>query len=239
MVAWGFVPLSALACALAAWRRRLPPGPERTRFLFLLLVTGAFALLGFQSLRAMEYALPAAILLAGLATRLELFGRHTLPALLVLLLACQGWTGIQVYRASWSWPQASAYPAHAALLQQVPRGRDYKVFNCEWESGAYLLHARPDLRFVDLLEPSFLWHVSPERYYARQGLLRGAFADPRAILHGAFRADYVLCGSRGRALVAQMQARPGDFRAAPGTEGDQIRLFAVRPEDAASRASPK
>jgi hypothetical protein len=196
-------------------------------------------LLGFQSLRAMEYALPAALLLAGLATRQELFGRHTLPAFLMLLLACQGWTGLKVYRASWLWPQASGYPAYATLLQQIPRGHAYKVFNCEWESGAYLLHARPDLRFVDLLEPAFLWHVSRERYYARQGLLRGAFADPRAILHGAFRADYVLCGPRGRALIAQMQARRADFRAAPGTEGDEVRLFAIRPGDAASRANPK
>lgn len=237
---YGFVPLSAAICAFAAWRRRLEPGAARSEFLFLLLVTGSFAALGFKSLRAMEYAVPAAILLAGHACRLALLGTRTLPVMLGVLLACQGWIGLHFYRAQWTNPQGSDYPAYAQLLQQVPRDRAYKVFNCEWESGAFILHARPDLRFVDLLEPAFLWHASPQHYYARQGLIRGAFADPRGILHGAFGADYVLCGPRGAALIRQMQANPVDFRAAPGTEADAFRLFAIRPEARpVSPASPR
>ena len=230
LLAFGFAPLCALACAIAAWRRKLEPGTPRTALLFLLLVAGAFSALGLQSLRAMEYAVPSAILLAGHATSLRLFGRHTLALLLALLLLCQGWLGLQHYRRNWSAPERSGYPEYAALLQQIPPGTGAKVFHCEWETGAFILHARPDLRFVDLLEPAFLWHLSPERYNARQGLLHGAFADPRAILRGAFRADYVLCGQRGAALIRQMDARPGDFSSAPGSRGDAVRLFAVRPE---------
>ena len=230
LVAYGFVLLCVLACAFGAWRRKLAASPARGAFLFLLLVSAAFALLGLKSLRAMEYAVPATILLAGHAVHLQLLGRHTLAVLLVLLLGVQGATDWQVYRAHWLHPQESMYPGYAALLQQVPQGSNAKVFNCEWESGPFILHARPDLRFVDLLEPALLWHASPDRYYARQGLLKGAFADPHAIVRGAFHADYVLCGPRGAALVQQMQAMPQDFRAAPGTENDPLRLFAVRPD---------
>jgi hypothetical protein len=239
LVSYGFVLLCAAACTWPLLRRKLEPGVARTNFLFLLLVAGAFALLGMKSLRAMEYAVPAALLLAAHASALQVLGRHTLAALLAVLLACQGWVDLRVYRAHWSYPQMSFYPDYAPLLAQVPRGHSSKVFNCEWESGPIILHARPDLRFVDLLEPALLWQVSPQRYAARQGLVRGAFDDPHAILRGVFHADYVLCGARGAALVRQMQAMPGDFRAAPGTEGDPVRLFVLRPDDAASRASPK
>jgi hypothetical protein len=227
--AYGLVFVGAVACAIGSWRRKLPAGAERTAFLFLLLVTAAFALMGLKTMRAMEYALPAALLLAAHAARQQLFGRHSLAVILVGLLALQGWLDVAVYRA-WQAPTQSGYPEYSTLLGQVPRDSHAKVFNCEWETGSFILHDRPDLRFVDALDPTFLWFASPERYQARLGLLQGAFGDPHAILRGAFRADYVLCGRRGAKLIGQMDSRPDDFRSAPGSQGDAVRLFAVRPD---------
>ena len=242
LFAYGFVFLGVLACAIAAWRRKLPAGAERTAFLFVLLVTAAFAVMGLKTLRAMEYAVPAAVLLAAHATRLQLFGRHTLAAFAAGVLVLQGWLDVAVYRA-WLAPTQSGYPEYSALLEQIPKDSHAKVFNCEWETGSFILHDRPDLRFVDVLDPTFLWFASPDRYNARMGLLQGAFDDPRAMLRGAFGADYVLCGSRGETLVRQMDLRPNDFSSAPGSRGDAVRLFAVRPDPIKvgplSPASPK
>jgi hypothetical protein len=229
LFAYGFVMVGVVSCAIAAWRRKLPASEGRTALLLAWMVTAAFAVMGLKTLRAMEYAVPAAILLAVHATRLQLFGRHTLAVFVAGVLVLQGWLDVAAYRA-WLAPTQSGYPDYSALLEQIPEGSHAKVFNCEWETGSFILHDRPELRFVDVLDPTFLWFASPERYNARMGLLQGAFPQPRAILRGAFRADYVLCGQRGAKLIRQMDSNPADFTAAPGSQGDAVRLFAVRPE---------
>jgi hypothetical protein len=226
--AYGFVYVTLLFVLGALWRREIPDASRRTGVLLLLLVTGALALLSTRSLRAMEYAVPSSILLAGVAAQ-AFACRSAIPGLLLGLVLSQGLLDWRFYSISLT-PDRSGYPEYAALLRQVPPGPGLKVFNCEWETGAFILHARPELKFVDLLEPSFLWHASPERYQARRGLIEGAFDDPRTMLRSAFHADYVLCGQRGAPLIKQMQDRPEDFRAAPGSEKDAVRLFAVRPD---------
>lgn len=229
VVAYGFLPLSLVAAAVGARLRRPGPSPERSAFLLLYLVTAVCTLLSLKSMRAMEYAVPAGILLVGYATRvLEM--RRWLPLAVVVLLASQAQLAFQFYRDHWQRPPTAMYPIYASVLEQVPAapGGGRKVFNCEWETGAYIFMARPDLRFVDLLEPALLWHASQTKYMAREGLVRGAFEDPRSILRGAFDADYVLCSKP--LLIAQMEARPADFSSLPGTQGERIRLFAVRPD---------
>ena len=86
---------------------------------------------------------------------------------------------------------------------------------------------RPDMRFVDLLDPSFLWKASPQKYLARLGLIKGAFRDPYPILRDAFHADYVLCASPE--LIRQMDADPRHFRSIPDKSNDPVRVFSVKP----------
>jgi hypothetical protein len=156
--------------------------------------------------------------------------RLWIPGCLAILLACQAYVDASFYRFNWNGPQQSAYPRYVQLLAQVPvTVPGAKIFNCDWEAGAFILLARPDLRFVDVLEPAFLWQASPTRFQARRGLVAGAFGDPHAILRGAFQADYVLCASAP--LIRQLDARPWDFTSSPNSQGDLIRLFAVRPDD--------
>ncbi len=225
--AYGFYPLLLLGVAIAAWLRKPSASAERSGLMLLFLLTLVFTVLGTRTLRAMEYAVPCGLLLFAYALRV-LPVRHALPAMLGVLLLCQGWLDARFYQQSWSTPEPSPEPAYAALLRQIPAGSNAKVFNCEWEAGSYVFYERPDLRFVDLLEPTFLFQASRAKFEARKGLVAGAFADPRAILRGAFHADYVLCAAGP--LTRQMQSKPEDFRASPGTREDPLRLFVVRPD---------
>jgi len=225
--AYGFYPLLLVGVAIATWLRKPQASAERSGLVLLFVLTAIFTVLGTCTLRAMEYGVPCGLLLLVYALRV-LPVRHALPAMLALMLLCQGALDWRFYRESWQQPEQSVEPQYASLLTLVPTGGKAKVFNCEWEAGSYVLYARPDLRFVDLLEPGFLFQVSRDKYAARRGLVAGAFADPRAILRDVFHADYVLC--QAGPLTKQMQARPQDFLAQPGSENDPLRLFAVRPD---------
>jgi hypothetical protein len=228
LAAYGFLPATLLATAAGLAWRRPAASAERTALLLLFAVTAAFFLLSFRSMRAVEYAVPAGVLLLGHGARLMAL-RWWLPGVVAVALACQGPLALQFYRQHWQQPERSGLPMYQTLLARVPVvPGGAKVYNCEWEAGAYILMARPDLRFVDLLEPALLWHASPTRYMARRGLNAGAFEDPRMLLRGAFKADYVLCGKP--ALVRQMDARPQNFTANPDDRGSPVRLFAVRPD---------
>jgi hypothetical protein len=110
----------------------------------------------------------------------------------------------------WTEPQGEKAGWFFSAISAIPAGPGRKVYTCQWDAGAYLLFARPDLRFVDLLDPTFLWQAAPDKYLLRERLNRGASAQPQVDLRRAFRADYVLCGSTG--LVAQMRSDPAHFR---------------------------
>jgi hypothetical protein len=227
LLAYGFVPAALLATA-AMWRWRRPAWDEdAVRLAFLVAVTGAFWLLGVQTPRAMEYAMPACILMVGQAGAVFAW-RGWLPLVLVLLVVPQGYVDWVHYRARWlETDTLPSYHEYSRVLAQARPAPGAKVFNCEWEAGAFILRDRPDLRFVDLLEPALLWRASPDKYLVRKGLLQGRFADPRRTLREVFAADYVLCAEP--ALIRQMDADRADFTSLPGTQGDMVRLFAVRP----------
>jgi hypothetical protein len=116
------------------------------------------------------------------------------------------------YDDSCRYPQGGDSPWYFRAIASLPAdARGAKVFNCEWATGSYLLLARPDLRFVDLLEPAFLWRASREKYVRRENLEFGADPDPHRTLREVFHADFVLCANQG--LVQQMRADPRHFEA--------------------------
>jgi len=83
--------------------------------------------------------------------------------------------------------------AFAAIDAIPPTPVGAKVFNCAWASSPFLLYRRPDLRFVDILDPSFLWLRAPALSDLRATLRSGRVPDPWATLRESFRADYVFC----------------------------------------------
>jgi hypothetical protein len=228
VLAYGFVPASLLATVVAMRLRKPAPGPETSRVWFLVLVTAGFWALGVKTPRAMEYAVPACILMVGFAASV-LAWRGWVPLLMLPLVGLHGLVNWIYYRENWVAPPGGFYPMYSEVLKQVPAdARGKKVFNCEWDAGTYILRDRPDLRFVDLLEPALLWDASREKVLARRELLTGTTPDPWKVLRETFKADYVLCADPR--LIEQMQANRRDFAALPGTEEDPIRLFALRPE---------
>lgn len=228
LLTYGFVPLSLVLSAAAVRFRPKDDGAVVGEFWFLFAVTLLLFMLSMKSDRAMEYAVPACILMVGYSARASGI-RWWIPFNLVILLACQGYIARMYYLKNWSSPQQANFDIYARVLATLPAdAAGKKVFNCEWWTGAYMLSERPDLRFVDVLDPTFLWRQSPDKYLARQGLVKGAFSDPHTILRDVFKADYVLCAST--ALINQMYADPSNFRAIPGAEDGPVRLFLVRPE---------
>ena len=181
-----------------------------------------------KSTRATEYAVPCVILLAGYAAGAARV-RWWLPLNLAALLVAQSHTAWIYYKDIWSESQqgnSGWYFAAVSLLPPEAEGK--KVFNCQWDSGAYIFYLRPRMRFVDLLDPALLWRVAPEKYLARVRLINGAYRDPHLVLRQVFKADYVLCGSP--ALNRQMEADRRHFVPIAGSEPmGPLRVFVVQP----------
>jgi hypothetical protein len=224
---FGFLPRVLAGAAVLLWRERGAPARDHAEFRFLFLLSLALTALCLKNSRASEYATPVAILLGGYCLA-RVPPRRWLGAALLALALTQGKASWIYYKDCWTLPQggyAPAYLAAAALLPPEADGR--KVFNCEWEAGSYLLMARPRVRFVDLLEPAFLWQASPAKYLAKQRLVRGLEPDPHRVLVDVFHADYVLCGTP--ALNYQMESDHARFRAIPAVQPmNSLRVYEVR-----------
>lgn len=189
------------------FRRDVSDAGAPLRFLFALAL--GLTLLSMQSMRALEYAVPVLVLLLGhLVARWD--ARWALPALVGPMLLLQGTTAVRYYHEVWTQPQGGNTEWYAAAIDSIPAGKGRKVFHCQWDASAYLLWLRPDLRFVDALDPTLLWKAAPRKYLLRQDLINGRVAAPGPALREVFDADYVLCGSR--ALNRQMSGDPATFR---------------------------
>jgi hypothetical protein len=220
-------PLLPIALAAALWvrRREAIPG-QAAAFRFLCLLAVVLSALCLKSSRAAEYAIPTAVLLLGHA--LSRLPTRAMVATVALVLAAQAHAAWVYYDDSFNRPQGGDSGWYFSAISKLPaEPRGAKVFNCEWATGSYLLLARPDLRFVDLLEPAFLWQVDRPKYVRRQNLEFGADPDPRRTLREVFHADYVVCANKG--LVRQMRADPRHFEALPPVEPDEpLQSFRIR-----------
>jgi hypothetical protein len=225
LLIYGFVFAGLLTTAIAI-KLRAARDTKSAELEFLFVLTLLLAVLGAKSLRAMEYAVPALVMLIGHGAQATRW-RWWIPINLMVLLACHGYAARIYYRENWRQPEEGGFAMYSAAISGIPAdAAGKKVFNCEWESGAYLLLERPDLHFVDLLEPAFLWRVSPQKYLARRTLVLGGYSNPQQVLRAVFRADYVLCHSP--ALIRQMEADPQHFILVRGAANNPVRLFTVR-----------
>lgn len=223
---FGFLPVALLGAAALIGLQKLRPAPETAGLWFLLVLSTLLTGLTLKSARAGEYAIPSVILLVGYSLG-RVSGRWALPLTCLGLAVSQGNASRIYYADTWDQPQGGDTPSYLAAIALLPAEADgKKVFNCQWEAGSYLLFARPKIRFVDLLEPAFLWQASPAKYLMRQRLVLGLEPAPYRPLTEMFKADYVLCGSR--ALNAQMQKDPAHFVPLVGTEPmNSLRVYRI------------
>lgn len=224
---FGFLPVALVGTGTLIVVKRLWPGRATASLWFLFLLSGLLTLLSVKSMRATEYAVPSIIVLVAYALSL-LRGVRWIWLTCLLIAISQGHASWLYYQDSWSQPQGGDSPSYLAAISLLPLEADgQKVFNCQWETGSYMLFARPRIRFVDLLEPAMLWQASPAKYIARQRLIWGADSDPWKTLREQFKADYVLCGTPG--LNKQMAADPLHFQQITGTEPmNSLRVYRIR-----------
>jgi hypothetical protein len=226
---FGFLPFCVLGSVVVMGARRLRPVAANADIWFLFMIAGAFTALSMISPRAGEYAVAACILLTGYVQR-ELRWRGFIWVCMAALLLLQFDQAQRYYREVWSHPMAGGSVDYLQVIAAIPAApRGAKVFNCEWWAGAYLLDQRPDLRFVDLLDPVFLWKASPSKYIIRIGLIEGLYDHPQVLLRQVFKADFVLCQSSP--LIARMHADRVHFRPIASNEAASLWLFAVLPGD--------
>jgi hypothetical protein len=192
--------------------------PGRSQLPYLLGISSFFLLLSFQMIRAGEYLIPSCGLLC-----------------VLLLDRCRNWP-----RAAGGFALAAALAqllflanllAERARLPENMRVRNTldavaaipkdavgaKIFNCEWDRTPYLLYARPDLRFLDILDPSLLYFADRNAFHGRDELRNGKVADALGMIRNAFRADFVLCEDIN--LVNQLRADPGFQQLYPAFAG--------------------
>ena len=77
------------------------------------------------------------------------------------------------------------------------------VFNCTYNTGPYILYLRPNMQFIDLLDPRLYRNTSPTQYLLRNKLVHGKIKDPYHVLKASFSAQYVVCMCAG--LIKQME----------------------------------
>lgn len=180
----------------------------RVRLAYLLSVALFFLAVSFQIARAGEYLVPACGLI--LVVIVERWGQYRKPLAAALGIAAVAQTAFMLnmlkanIRTSSDDRVRETFKAIAAL---PPEAKGAKVFNCEWDRAPYLFYSRPDLRFVDILDPSLLYFANVGAYRSREELHNGTAADAYGLIHYAFKADYVLCGDPG--INAQLRTDPG------------------------------
>jgi hypothetical protein len=109
-------------------------------------------------------------------------------------------------------------PAYEALRSIPKHPGGGKVFNCEWDASPYLLHARPDLRFVDILDPSLLLMQGAELFQSKMDLISGLTLDAYPGLRGVFQADYTYCRVPGLNAVLATDPRFERLYPKPGQD---------------------
>jgi hypothetical protein len=181
------------------------------RFFYLVPLCLFFLILAFKSPRATEYLVPAAGLL--LVLLLEQVRPWRMLAYGIFTLV----SGVFALVAAGEFADSLKLPPRPWALQAehtlgfLPRGA--KVYNCEWDSTPALLYYRPDLRFVDILDPSLLYFSRRDKFRVREALGRGEVPDMHGMLRKVFSADYVLCAHGS--IVAQMDSDPSFRRVHP------------------------
>jgi hypothetical protein len=191
---------------------------DRGADLFLPLVATVFFGLVAKSPRAIEYAAPLLSLLAArLWTGRQEWLEHGGPRVRgVLVCGFLLALSLQLFSLAryWAAPTPRRDDSVARALAVLPATADRPtILNCEWSDGAEILYRRPDVRFFDLLDPTFLALAAPATYQLREAFKEDRLHDPSTVLHDLLGADYVLC--RAREATARMQRDPAFVRVFP------------------------
>ena len=195
--------------------------------LFLLLLCGVLWALTVKTPRALEYAAPATVVLAVCSfSSLSLRGQG---AFLLCALLLQG-QAVLAFLSSKTVPPTALYRVQALAQLLEPGAR---VMNCEWARSPPLLYQRPDVRFIDVLEPALLESHDEARARLRRDFNAGRQPDAKWVVHDVFQAQYALCQSPGAIASLDADVR---FRRLSLPGEDQDPPFLYRYDEDTARA---
>lgn len=202
--AFYFVTIAGAALFMA--RHKL--SPKTASEFFLVFIAAAFFMgLTAISPRAIEYAAPLASILLGMILHHTASHRrlHVIVIIAAASAVLQLPSAVGFYKAprhktdsGQEMIKAVSHLPTDGLLEQS------SLFNCEWDITPYILYARPEYRFIDLLDPSFLLQADPHAHKNRALLLRGNAPDAFGLIRGAFQSNYVVC--RNSEVIKQLEA---------------------------------
>jgi hypothetical protein len=90
-------------------------------------------------------------------------------------------------------PVKNYYDSIFAGLAAIPyEPTPKKLLNCDWSFGSFILYARPDLKFVDLLDPYLIRFAAPEKF---ERLRRARLGEEPSMsqLASEMNSQYVIC----------------------------------------------
>ncbi len=198
----------------AFYQRKWQSEEKRLEYYFLSFISLGLWTVAFFQPRAAEYAIPCTVIFMALSlSRLSEFTepRRLATAFVTVCVLGNIYSLIDFYGKGARFSLNPRVPlAVMAALPKDAKGK--KVFNCEWETGAFLFYRRPEMRFVDILDPTFLPKANPTLAAQRQLLFEGKLL-PYNVIRGQFSADYVVC--RNPSLTERLDRDPFFVRLFP------------------------
>lgn len=166
---------------------------------WLLILTGGFFAISLMTPRGREYMVPALFFLSVVVLRSPVpwevrIKKWVVPSFLFF-------TSIALVQVAAVRRNYSALfrekPQHyfEKALTKIPADEKARVFNCNWSDSPFIFYYRPNLSFVDILDPSFLYLQSKPLHSLRADFNRLQTNDNLYVVNKVFQAKYVLCDS--------------------------------------------
>jgi hypothetical protein len=194
-----FAILSFSLYCLGALKARQQESAEYRDQKMLVLLAFIFFAVSCMTPRGREYLIPCVFFLSifAIEQRHELtrvFKSSKVPLAIITFVICvlaQFFLIHKEYSILTSGTDASK--EMFALLDKIPADEKAHVFNCNWSHTPYIMYKRPQLTFVDIMDPSFLLREAKPLHQAREDFMKMKFTDPYFVTRHIFKAKYFVC----------------------------------------------
>jgi hypothetical protein len=191
--------LSVILFGIVATILKKDQGASSTKLrsqLFICFLALGLGVLYFLSPRTNEYWVPTCGIL--LASSLAMFSsklrNYFTAAIIPLSILISLPDAYSFYQNAMTVRYPGSVENTFAAISKIPANASGSlVFNCNWTAGSLIFYARPDLRFIDLLEPALLYFKNPDAHALRDALNNGAIQKPSEAIRQGFGARYVIC----------------------------------------------
>jgi hypothetical protein len=161
--------------------------------IFLFLMTVIFSIMTIIHIRASEYFVCSATVMIAVAVAQAKLPKWKVSAFFIMLL----YFPISFFYQMLFSERNEHYLKLTHHIQRAirviqPGAAGEKIFNCEWILGGFILYERPDLKFVDLLDPRLLLNESPVKYKYLRLLKAGRISKPYEMIKEIFKANFLL-----------------------------------------------